>query len=309
MIATLLLFQIAALFLMMALGFLLVKAHLLKAEDSRVLSVIVIYLVIPCVILKSFQIEFTEEIRNGFLLAVGVAVAVNFVLMALTRLYAKWLGLNPVERASIMYGNTGNLIVPLVMSVLGDEWVIYASAFMFVQLVFLWTHANCLIGGGRGISWKKLFTNVNLIAVAVGLLLLVAGIRLPPLLLETFGQLSGTVGPLSMMMIGMLLADVNWKRVLTGKRLYFVTALKMAVTPLLILALFKCSGLAGWVPEGKTILYISFMAVITPSAAMVTQLAQLHRTDPAYAGAINVMTTLVCIATMPLMTWLYMAWI
>ena len=39
---------------------------------------------------------------------------------------------------------------------------------------------------------------------------------------------------------------------------------------------------------------------------MITQLAQLHERRPEYAGAINVMTTLLCIATMPLLTELYM---
>ena len=52
---------------------------------------------------------------------------------------------------------------------------------------------------------------------------------------------------------------------------------------------------------------ITFMAMITPAATTITQLAQLHRNQPEYASAINVMTTLLCMATMPLMTVIYMA--
>ena len=46
--------QIAQLFLMILMGFLIVKAGLLKDEDSKVLSKIVLYLIIPCVILNAF---------------------------------------------------------------------------------------------------------------------------------------------------------------------------------------------------------------------------------------------------------------
>ena len=58
MISILLAQQIAQLFLMILMGFLIVKAGLLKDEDSKVLSKIVLYLIIPCVILNAFQVDY-----------------------------------------------------------------------------------------------------------------------------------------------------------------------------------------------------------------------------------------------------------
>ena len=46
-IALLLMQQIAVLFLIMGLGFLIVKLGIVKTEDSRVLSMVTIYLVLP----------------------------------------------------------------------------------------------------------------------------------------------------------------------------------------------------------------------------------------------------------------------
>ena len=79
------------------------------------------------------------------------------------------------------------------------------------------------------------------------------------------------------------------------------------VVALLILLFLKYLPLASMVKDGKTILLISLMAVITPSATTVVQLAQLYDQDPVYASTINVMTTLVSIITMPLMVMLYLA--
>ena len=45
--------------------------------------------------------------------------------------------IDAVEKASIVYSNAGNLIIPLVIAVLGEDKVIYASAFIAVQNILL----------------------------------------------------------------------------------------------------------------------------------------------------------------------------
>ena len=49
--------QITELFLMIFMGYVIVKARLLKGEDSKVISKIVLYLIIPCVIINAFQVD------------------------------------------------------------------------------------------------------------------------------------------------------------------------------------------------------------------------------------------------------------
>ena len=80
MIALLLMQQIAVLFLIMGLGFLIVKLGIVETEDSRVLSMVTIYLVLPCVTIHAFQIEYSTKIRNGFLLAVVAAILIHVIL-------------------------------------------------------------------------------------------------------------------------------------------------------------------------------------------------------------------------------------
>ncbi|MBQ1290840.1 MAG: AEC family transporter, partial [Lachnospiraceae bacterium] len=64
MISILLMRQIAALFIMIGMGFAVVKSGMLKPEDSRTLSVLILYLIFPCVIVKSFQIDLTAGVRT-----------------------------------------------------------------------------------------------------------------------------------------------------------------------------------------------------------------------------------------------------
>ncbi|MBR1659992.1 MAG: AEC family transporter [Oscillospiraceae bacterium] len=297
--------QIASLFLMVAAGFLIVKLKILSSKDSRVLSLLCIYIVVPCVIVNSFQLELTESVRNNFLLAVCAALLIHAVIMLLG-FVLKAMKLDAVGRGSVMYSNSGNLVIPLVLAILGSEWVIYSSAFMCVQLVFMWTHGNALISGQTRPQWKKIVTNCNLIAIALGLVLMLLRIRLPSIVTTAMDSLGDMLGPMSMLLVGMLLAEADLKAIFTSRETWLIAFLKMIALPLVVLVVLKLTGLAGLVPEGRMVLYISFLAVSAPTATMITQLSQLYRNRPDYASAINVMTTLLCILTMPLMTEVYM---
>jgi len=294
MITLQLLQQIVVFFLMMACGFLVVKRGLIDAKSSRMLSVICIYIIMPCVMINAFQIEYSKSIRDGFLLV--------FV-----RIIGKLLKLSVLEKASIIYSNSGNLVIPMVTVVLGEKWVIYASAFLSVQMILMWTHGESLMEAKAGVNWKKILCNINLIAIIIGIILFFARIRLPVVIGNTMSQISATLGPVCMIMLGMTMTEVNWKEIFSHSRIYLITALKMIVTPLFVLLLLKYSPLASMVKDGQTILLISLMAVITPSATTVVQLAQLYDEEPVYASTINVMTTIVSIVTMPLMVMLYLA--
>ena len=306
MITLLLTQQIVVLFLMMGCGYLLVKLGLVKSSESQTLSAISIYIVLPCVIIDAFQIDYSPQIRDGFLLAISAAILIHILLFLITFICEKIWKLDRVEKASIIYSNSGNLIIPLVTSVLGDEWVIYASAFMCVQMVIMWTHGQSLMQGKAGVIWKKILTNINLIAIIMGMVLFFSKISLPSILSDTLDALSALIGPLSMIMLGMLLGAVRWKDVFFQKRIYLITFFKMILLPGIILIALKLLAAVIPMENTQTILLISLLAVITPSATTITQMAQLYHQNAAYASSINVLTTLICIITMPLMVMFYM---
>lgn len=305
MISLILAKKIGSLFIIMLLGILLVRCGIVRSQDSKVLSVISLYLVMPCVILSSFQVEYKPEIFKGLLLALAAAVLLHFVLIVLVTALEKLLKMDGVEQTSLIYSNAGNLIVPIVTAILGKEWVIYTSAFLSVQMFLLWSHAKMKLCGEKGIDLKKIVTNINMIAIFVGVLMFLFRLQFPALVQDAVDSISSMVGPMAMLILGMLIADMDLKKFLNYRRLWWITLLRLVAIPLVGILLLKYSGLAAFVPEGKTILLISLLAICTPSASTLTQMAQVYGRDADYASAINVTTTLLCIATMPLMVALY----
>ena len=115
-ISLLLMQQIAQLFLVLLMGYAVVKTGLLKASDSKVLSVVFVYLVMPCVVLNAFQIKDTPEIRTGLLYSMGIAVGMHVVFLLLNALFRKVLKLDAVEQVNIIYSNAAALVIPIVQA-------------------------------------------------------------------------------------------------------------------------------------------------------------------------------------------------
>ena len=298
-ISLLLMQQITELFLMIFMGYVIVKARLLKGEDSKVISKIVLYLIIPCVIINAFQVDYTSEKVQGLLLAFAASVMLQVLLLIIVWGAGRLMGLNEVEKASVYYSNAGNLIMPIVTFVLGQEWVLYGCVFMSVQIVFVWSHGKWVLSRQSKIDWKKILLNINMVAVFAGVFLFFTKIRLPQILNQTFGSVGSMIGT------GMLIAEMSLKDIFTNGRVYFITFLRLIAVPAVALLLLKVSGLVNGSPDGKKLLLIVFLAVITPSASTITQMCQVYGNDSQYASAINVMTTLFSIVTMPLMVLLF----
>ena len=316
-ISILLMKQIAQLFLMISMGYLIVKTGIVEDTDSKVLSKIILYLVIPCVIINAFQVDYTSDTVRGLLLAFIASVLTQIVLLIVVSVLGKLFHLNEVEIASIYYSNSGNLIVPIVTFILGKEWVLYGCVFMSVQLIFIWTHCKKIISQEASYDWKKIVLNINMISIFIGILLFFTKIHLPEIINDSISSVGNMIGPASMIVTGMLFAGMDLKQIFTNKKVvldifsyfceqvYFISILRLIVLPIFALILIKLSHLAAFSADGDKIMLIVFLAIITPSASTVTQMCQVYGNDSQYASAINVVTTLFSIVTMPLLVMLF----
>lgn len=180
-ISLILMREIVQLFIILLMGYIIVRAKLLRPEDSRSLSVVMVYLLTPCVIINAFQVEYTPQVMAGLIFSFAISIAAHILFLLLTRLLAGPLHLDVIERTAVIYTNAGILVIPLVNALLGPEYVIYSCAFIVVQQVLIWTHCRSLLCGTRGMEWRKLFLNVNIIAIVAGCALFLLRVPLPAL--------------------------------------------------------------------------------------------------------------------------------
>lgn len=297
--------EIIMLFLILAMGMAVVRAKLMDAADSRSLSIVLVYIVIPCVIINAFQIDYTDDVRDGLILAFAAAAVVHVIFLAATHVLRRILKMDAIESATVIYSNAGILVIPLVDALLGPQYVIYSCGFIVIQLILLWTHCRGMLCGDSSISLREILKNINIISIIVGAALFVLHIELPDIIKGTLDMAGRMIGPLGMLLAGMVIADTPVVKLFAASRNYLATFIRLIVYPLIVLIVFELSGAASFVPDGKLVLMTVYLAAITPACAMITTMAQLYDKDAAHASALYVVSTLLSIITMPLMIGLF----
>lgn len=304
-ISILLMQEIIKLFVIMFMGYAVVKAGLMKSSESKSVSVILVYLVIPCVIIKAFQVDYTPDVQKGLFLAIAAAVAIHILFLLITIPLKKIFQMDVIEQATSIYSNAGILVIPLVQELLGQDYVIYSSAYIAVQLILLWTQGKNMLCEEEKLEWKKIFLNVNIISIIAGIVLFLFRIKLPAGVQDVLGMMNNMIGPLGMLLAGMAIAEVPLKSIFTKKRNYLSVALRLLLYPVLGLFLMKAIQIVVNLENSSQILLTVYLACVTPACASVTSMAQLYDKDAAYASSLYVLTTLLSIVTMPVMVYLY----
>ena len=297
--------KLCSMLLMAIAGYMVVKAKVFDPAGIRPLSNMVAYVLTPCLIINAFTIDMTPERIHNFWFCVLFSCAVYAVWILAARLLRKPLHLDAVDETTLIYSNVGNLILPLISMTLGKDMVFYATAIQIPFNLLVWTHGESLISGQRKFQLKKILTTSNVLATLIGIFIMATGFRFPDFIFTALSGLGSTVGPLSMMVVGMTIALASLKDVFTLMKAYKISLLRLIVFPLMVLALLCATGLLRRRPELIPVFQVAFMAMAAPPAATVSQLAIVYDNKPLEAGIYNIMGVLLCIITIPLMNSLY----
>lgn len=286
--------QILMMAILSACGFLLFKAKKITHEGSRTIANILIYISLPCVIVNSFLVERTKEKMLGLAISAAAAAVVLAVSILVSRLAFRR---DPIAAFAGSFSNPGFFGIPLIVGVLSDGAVFYVAAFIAFLNLLQWSYGVSLLTGEKASGLpKKIVTAPFMIATALGLLLFFTGVQPPQVLKTALGYLSGINTPLAMFTVGIYLAQADIKKMLVKKQLYLVSLIRLIVIPAISLALL--SLLPKELFEMKLALLI---CAACPVGSNIAVYAQLHNKDHRYAVETIVTSTVLSVATIPLL--------
>jgi len=299
--------KISSFAVLIFLGFFAVKSRIISYEGSKVLSQFALYFLTPCAMLDAFQYDFKPEKLSGMGLALLACLLAVIVFSFLGRTAKHFFAISTVETLSLEYPNAGNLMIPLIAGTMGGEWVIYLSPCFFVMNLFVFTHGQAAMAGLKRISISMLLKNIVIISMVIGLILFLADIRLPGVLGETVQSMSSMMGPIYMFTVGMIMGHADLKKVLKSQKAWYICFGRLVVFPTALLLIIKTCGLLTIHPHSKEILAIVVLTAGAPAAVTITQLAQLASDEEAAvtASTINILSTLLCLFTMPCISAFY----
>ena len=288
------------LFLLILAGVLAKKTGIVSETGRKTLSDLLIYIVLPCNILESFLSggQMPEGFVRNCLLAVGISAGIQLLAVYGSKLLFRKYPRG--EKSVLSYGmicsNSSFIGLPIAHLMFGDLGVIYTSMFQIPLRFTMWTAGLSLFTSvSRKDAFRKLARHPCIIAVFVGLALMAAPIQLPGVLSDALESLSGCTVPLSMLVIGTILADAPIRSMFSRPVLWY-SCLRLVLFPLLIWALLRPLGL------DPTLVNVCVLMTGMPAGSTGSILADKYGGAALFASELAFASTLCSIVTIPLLT-------
>ena len=291
-------------------GFLLVKGKVLKPQESNVLSKILTNLGMPALI---FANTISLDLSGEFLKSLFVVVALCVVFHVLSYFV---FGLmcrgekdkRAMMRFCIMFSNSGFIGIPLVSAVFPGNvnilaYVTLANIIMNITMFTLGIYM--LTGDKSAINVRKAILSPVLLSFLAGVAVnLLGAVKAVPEIATYVNHLKGVVTPISMIVLGMKLAEVPLKRLFSCGQMYYVSFLRLVAYPVIATATILLLRLIPGMPVGADCVVGFFVGVGMPTASLSSAFADRFGGDADSAVIFTLGTTLFSVLTIPVLYWL-----
>ena len=286
-------------------GFLLCKYKKVRADHLSTVSVILLYFCGPGMFLNALTaLDYSPELlkKMGLFLvfSLGGEIALMLLVLLLLGKRRKEFSLRMLSIACVM-GNVGFFGMPVVRAVFPDapEAAVYSCVFnTSLNILACTVGVFTLTGEKRYISLKAAFVNPTVLSVCAGLVLFLLRSKnwLPDLLKDGFRTVGNMSTPLCMVILGIRLATMDFRKLFTTPLVWGISAGKLLVFPLF------CYALVLPFPLDPVFKGSILILAATPCASILLNLAEIHHKGQELAANCALLTTLLSIVTIPLLS-------
>ncbi len=308
-------------FLVMIPGVILKKCNISTDGLGKGLSNLVLYIAQPVLIFNSYLREYNSKVLINMLYVLLFSVVAHIIFTFVTLQFFKRSpdGIKRMLRFATIFSNAAFMGMPLIKVVIGEEALIYASIYNITFNAFLWTLGVYICTADRdvdgdgvcdgemlraksGISFKKAIFHPTMIAAALGLVFFFLPIHtyIPSLITDGLDMIAALVAPLSMIILGLRLAEIDLRGFFKDKNLYIFLALRHLVLPTAVFAVMRVFSIA--VPLHSDVVMSVLIMASASAATSATMFAEKYDCDAAYVSKVVAISTILSIATMPLIS-------
>ena len=242
--------QMAILFVFIALGYAFGKLKLIPDDASKVLSKLELYLLLPAYTFDTMSKNLTVDrlsTEYPLIIASAVIVAVTF---GLSLLLAKLFSDNPDTRAVYSYAftipNTGYIGYPLISAIFGETVLLDYMVFCIPLNLFIYTVGIYMLNPKHELKLSKLINPV-IISVLLGGIAGLTGLTMPSVVDGVISNAKSCMGPIAMLLTGMVLAKSPLKEMLGNPKMYIAGQIRLIWIPLIAGAIMYLIKLDGYI--------------------------------------------------------------
>ena len=293
--------QILVLFIIMFIGVIAKKTNIINENMEKSISSILTKIGMPALVISSSSIAYSKDILPNMLNIFLITIVSYIAIIALGRLNTKLFKFEKntanVYLSLILFANVGFMGYPVARALYGEIGVFYASIVNLVFTTIVWTYGILLYNSKGKLNFKSL-ANIGTISSLLGILLFLLQIRISGPILSALDLTGRMTIPLSMLLIGALIANVNIKELFSDWKIYWTSFIKLIIIPLITVFVLK------FLNYNEIVVSICTIMAAMPAAAINAIFAQEFDVNPNFASIGVFITTLLCIVTLPLMLYI-----
>ena len=286
--------QCLVMFAVMGLGCLLVKLGMLSPTTTRELGSLLLNVVFPVVIVRSFWGMYTpERLENLVFTMVLSALALGLAMLIARLVFPR----DGVLEFAAAFSNAGFIGIPLVQAAFGAEAVFFIAPFIAALNVLQWTYGRWRISGStESISMRSVLSSPMLIALILGTVLFLVRMPIPPIAQTLMGTIANLNSPLAMLILGSYLANADLRTLLTTPKAYQASVARLVLIPLVSIALFAV------IPEAREVKLAILIAAAAPVGSNVSVFCQQLGQGTNKPSITVCLSTLLSLVTLPLIS-------
>ena len=278
-----------SIFAMIAVGFLVKRLGIVGRQGEKNLTDLVLYVILPCNIITSFMTTLSREMLADCLWIVGISAGIQLLALGYGRLAFR--GQPADRRCNLIYSmicsNAGFLGNPMAEGVFGAPGLMLASIYLIPQRIMMWSEGLALYSGvrDRRAAARKVLTHPCVVACGIGIVLMACGGGLPDFIHAPIQTLGRCNTAMSMLVIGMILADIDLKT-LVDRTVALFALHRLVLFPLIIY------GACLLLPVNGVVRGVSVLLAAMPAGATTSMLAAKYGRDPGFATRLVIFSTL-----------------
>lgn len=281
----------------MVIGYGTNRLGYLTGETNGKLCKLILNVTLPAMILSTVLTGDTlpafSEIMSVLQVTAVFYIMEGVLMLLVPKLLGGTAGEKGVWRFSLAFPNVGFVGYPVNVALFGPGALFYAVIVALPFNVLSFTTGPLMLVGPKKVQWKKLISPCAICAV-LGLVIALARIRLPAIIGECTKFVGDVTVPLSLILMGSLLAGLPVRRVLGSFRMWMISILRLLVMPALLFLILRNFNL----PD--IVLGVAVMQMSTPVAVNGTMLSMEHGGDTETIAQVTFLTTLLSIITIPM---------
>lgn len=293
--AVIMLKQIAVMSLLVLVGIYLSRKGFLSEQGTKDLGAILIRVIIPVVIIKSYITEYSRE--RVIQLGLSFLFALMCSVIAMIISWSVFGKKKRIENFASAFSNAGFIGIPLAQALIGENGVFFVAASVALLNLFQWTYGVYVMTDNKdAISWKTIVRNPVVIAIVIGVILFVTKLPVPSLVVNTLGYIAGMNTPVAMILLGTYMAKIPIKRLILERRAYLCVLFRLIVIPIVTLIILS------FIPvKEKMVMLAAFLAAATPVGANICVFAQQNNCDYELSVITVCLSTLLSVVTVPIL--------